>query len=78
HDLVTVGADKHLRLTILKNTAATNLVYQVEVSSDLTAPSWSGTQTTVESETTSELRVRDNLTTASSPHRFIRLKVSSN
>lgn len=78
YDLVTVGTDKHLRLTIPKNTAATNLVYQVEVSSDLTVPSWSGTQTTVESETASELRVRDNLTTASSPHRFIRLKVSSN
>ena len=76
HDLETMGADQYLRLTIPKNSAATNLTYTVEVCGDLAAPSWDAAQTTVETNSATQLSVRDNVRVSSASRRFIRLKVS--
>jgi hypothetical protein len=76
YDFHSLSDGKHLRLTVPKNPEATNLDYIVETSSNLTA--WSTLETFIESDTTSELIVRDTLTTASAPKRFIRLRVRVN
>ena len=75
HDQELVGADRHLRLTIQKNPAATNLSYIVEVCEDLAAANWSATPTVIESETATQLIVRDSTPMSASSHRFIRLRV---
>ena len=76
HDFAILGADRHLRLSAPKNPGAVNLTYQVEVSPSLLFPSWSHTNTTVETDTLSGLRVRDNSSTTDSAVRFIRLRIS--
>jgi hypothetical protein len=78
HDLVAAGQGNHLRLTLPKNPAATNLTYTVEVASDLTNGPWTSNGTTVESNTSTGLRVRDDSGSTSSALRFIRLKVYAN
>jgi autotransporter-associated beta strand protein len=75
HDRELVGADRHLRLTIPKNPAATNLSYIVEVCENLAAASWSAIPTVIESETATQLIVRDSTPMSASSHRFIRLRV---
>jgi hypothetical protein len=75
HDQELVGANRHLRLTIQKNPAATNLSYIVEVCEDLAAANWSATPTVIESETATQLIVRDSTPMSASSHRFIRLRV---
>jgi hypothetical protein len=77
HDLVPMAGGKHLRLSVAKNPEATNLAYSVEVSGDLADPSWTSAGTTVEADTLTELRVRDDTDTTSSSRRFIRLKVTA-
>ncbi|HLP02950.1 MAG TPA: hypothetical protein VK163_13055 [Opitutaceae bacterium] len=77
HGATTVVIDTDtgaLRLTATKNAAATDIVYMVEVSSDLT--SWTTTGTTVETNTASTLRVVDNTKLTGANRRFIRLKVT--
>jgi hypothetical protein len=77
HDLVPMAGGKHLRLSVAKNPEATNLAYSVEVSGDLADPSWTSAGTTIEADTLTELRVRDDTRTTSSSRRFIRLKVTA-
>jgi hypothetical protein len=77
HDLVPMAGGKHLRLSVAKNPEATHLAYSVEVSGDLADPSWTWVGTTVEADTLTELRVRDDTGTTSSSRRFIRLKVTA-
>jgi hypothetical protein len=72
-DTVDLPDGKHLRLTVQKNSAATNLIYTVQSGALLN--DWSTTNTTVESETANELIVRDNVVNAQ--RRFIRLRVES-
>lgn len=70
-------ATGRLRLSVPKNTAATDLTYTVQVTSDLTDPaSWSTNDTTIDVSTASLLRVYDNLPVAGASRRFIRLQVS--
>ena len=74
-DLESVGASKYLRLTLARNPAATDLHFSIEVTGDLKTPaSWSALATTIETDTPTTLRARDN-TPATSP-RHIRLKVT--
>lgn len=73
HDFVTVGADQRLRLTVPKNPLATNLNFTIETCAGLN--DWSATNTFVESDTATQLIVRD---TQPGTRRFIRLKVSEN
>lgn len=77
-DFTNLPDGSHLRLTIPKNPAATNLAFQVEVSSDLSTPSWTSVPTTLENESSTELKVRDNFPISSNSKRFIRLRVTSN
>jgi autotransporter-associated beta strand protein len=78
HDIEPVGADHHLRLTVPKNPAATNLTYTVEVCGDLESGSWSSAQTVIEENSATLLRVRDTVDADTANRRFIRLKVSVN
>ena len=78
HDLVPAAHGNHLRLTVQKNPAATNVTYSVEVTGSVATGTWTTAGTTVESNTSAELRVRDDSGSTSSSQRFIRLKVSAN
>jgi autotransporter-associated beta strand protein len=69
----TLPSGDHLRLQVSKNPLATNLVFIVEVCGDF--QDWSSNPTTIESETATELIVRDNVSNSNSNRRFIRLKV---
>ena len=76
-DFETIGPDTFLRLTVTKNPAATDVVFSIEVTSDLTAPlSWTSAGTTVEANTSTLLRARDNTPVSSAAQRSIRLKVT--
>lgn len=75
-DTATVGGDKFLRLTIPKNPAASDVTYTVEASNSLGAGAdWSSQGLVIESNTASQLIVRDNVPVASSGRRFMRVKV---
>ncbi len=77
-DLEVVGASRYLRLTVVKNPAATNLTYTVETSADLRPSAWSTAQTLIEPDSPpGTLRVRDTVPISSAPHRYIRLKVTT-
>ncbi len=76
-DLETIGPDSFLRLTVTKNPAATDITFSIEVTGDLTAPlSWTTTGTTVETNTATQLRVRDNTPVSTATQRDIRLNVT--
>jgi autotransporter-associated beta strand protein len=75
YDFEQLGDGKHLRLTIPKNAAATNLTCVVESCGALN--DWSAANTTVETNSATQLIVRDNFTTGNASRRFIRLKVTS-
>ena len=65
-----------LRLTVTKNPAATDLVYTIEGTSDLSnASSWSTTGITVDQSTSSILQAHDTAPLTGAP-RFLRLKVT--
>lgn len=63
-----------LRLTAAKNPAATDVTCVVEVSGDLV--SWTTSGTTVVTNTTAQLQVRDDTAVSGANRRFIRLKVA--
>ena len=76
-DMTTIGADKFLRLTVTRNSAATDVTFSIEVTGDLATPaSWSTIGTTVETNTSTLLRVRDNTPVGSAGNRQIRLRVT--
>jgi hypothetical protein len=73
-DMENVSGTDYLRLTILKNPAATDLTYTVETTGDLSdSGSWSDTHALIEEDSPTQLIVRD---TISGPRRFIRLRVT--
>jgi hypothetical protein len=74
-DLVAAEHGSHLRLTPPKNPDAPHLNYSVEVTGNLVSGPWTPDDTTVEADSALELRVRDDVGTASSSRRFMRLKV---
>ena len=76
-ELESIGPDKFLRLTLARNPAATDLVFSIEVTGDLKTPaSWSALATTIETNTPTQLRARDNTPVTPSAPRHIRLKVT--
>ena len=76
-DLVAVGPDKFARITVPKNPAAGDVVYQVEVTSDLrTAGSWSGAGLVTLQDTATTLQMRDSVRVASSTVRCARVKLT--
>jgi hypothetical protein len=74
-DLEDVAGARHLRLTLPKNPAATNLIYTVQSCGDLV--SWTHADTSIETDTATQLIVRDNSDVAVTPRRFIRLRVAA-
>jgi hypothetical protein len=76
-DLETIGADQYLRLTVTKNPAATDVTFAIEVTGTIGIPgSWTTSGTTVETDTSTTLRTRDNTATSSAAQRGIRLRVT--
>ncbi|HEX7262390.1 MAG TPA: autotransporter-associated beta strand repeat-containing protein, partial [Luteolibacter sp.] len=73
HEFESLGDGKHLRIIVPKNPAATNLTYTVETGGALN--DWSAATTTIESNTATQLIVRDNVTQSAASRRFIRVKV---
>lgn len=74
----TVGADTFLRLTVPKNPAAADVTYTVEATSTLGAPaSWSSAGLVIESDTSTQLIVRDHVPVGSGAPRFMRVKVEA-
>ncbi|MGB8166993.1 MAG: LamG-like jellyroll fold domain-containing protein [Chthoniobacteraceae bacterium] len=71
-----IGPDNYLTLTVLKNSAASDLTYTVEVSSDLKTWNSGPIYTTVLDNTPTLLRVRDNTPRTNGTPRFIHLKVA--
>lgn len=77
-DRETISTSNYLRLTITKNPSATDVTYVVEVSSDPSNPlSWTSAGTTIESNTSGTLVVRDNSPIGSTARHFMRLRVTS-
>jgi uncharacterized repeat protein (TIGR01451 family) len=65
-----------LRLTAPKNAQATDVTFHVEVTSDVTAASWTANGTTMDINTATLLQVHANTPVASSDGAFIRLRIS--
>jgi hypothetical protein len=60
-----------------KNPAATDVMFIVEATSDLSNPlRWSRAGLTIESNTSTQLTVRDNVPSGPSVRRFMRVKVT--
>jgi autotransporter-associated beta strand protein len=76
HQLAAVGDGHYLRLTVAKNPAATNVTYTVESGGSF--DDWSDLTTTIESNTATQLIVRDNVRTTNATRRFLRLRVQAN
>ena len=72
HDFASVGAHRFLRLNAVKNPAAADLDYIIEVSGDLAANSWTAVPTVADGN---DLSGTDTLAVTSSGQRFIRLRV---
>lgn len=76
-DLETIGPNQFLRLTLPRNPAATDVDFTIESSDNLTQPlSWSSLGTTVEINTPSQLRTRDNNPITAADFRHLRLRVT--
>lgn len=73
-DLETIGQDQFLRLTINKNPLATDIIYSVQVSDNLS--SWNTAGTQVEINTSTQLRVRSTTPMSNSAHQNLRLQVT--
>jgi hypothetical protein len=69
-----IASNQYLRLTITKNSNAADVIYAVEVGSDLTT--WSTADTAVETDTATLLIVRDTIPIGTNHRRFIRLRVT--
>lgn len=70
-----LDSNQYLRLTITKNPNATDVLYSVEVSSDLI--NWSSTPTVILQNTGTVLQVRDTQPMNAANRRFMRLRVSN-
>jgi hypothetical protein len=77
HPILTDTSTGNLRLTVTRNPAATDVTYTVEITDDVSNPaSWTTVGTTVEVNTSTTLRVRDNLPIGmGGQRRFMRVKV---
>jgi hypothetical protein len=75
HVLEPIANGRHLRITVSKNPLATNLVYSVETCGSL--DDWSAANTVIETNTDTQLIVRDSVGISASSRRFIRLRVQT-
>lgn len=72
-----VSSENYLRLTVAKNPAATDVIYEVQATADLSNPaSWSSSGLVIEENTSTTLRVRDNVPVSAGSRRFMRLLVT--
>lgn len=75
-DTASVSTEKYLRITVPKNTAATDVTFTIEATSDLGNPSsWSSAGLVTEQDTATQLIVRDSQPMSSGVRRFMRVKV---
>jgi regulation of enolase protein 1 (concanavalin A-like superfamily)/plastocyanin len=72
--LAPVSTDKYIRLSIPKNSAATDVTFIVEACSDLV--SWSSAGLITETNTSTQLIVRDNVPVSPNNQRFMRVRVT--
>jgi hypothetical protein len=72
-EMATMGTDKYLRITLPKNSAATDVVVVVEATSDL--KTWSSEGLVIVSNTSTQLVVRDSVPVSGDTHRFMRVRV---
>jgi hypothetical protein len=72
--MAPVSTSNFLRLSIPKNPAATDVTFTVEASSNLT--SWSSAGLITETDTSTQLTVRDNIPSGPGVRRFMRVKVT--
>ena len=71
-----IAAAKYLRMNVVKNPNATELQYIIEVTSTLADPlSWSTAGLVTETNTATQLTVRDGTATTSLARRFMRLRI---
>ena len=76
-DTTTVSSQRYLRISLAKNPAATDVTYEVQATSDLmNSASWSSAGLIIETNTASQLVVRDNVAISSGVPRFMRVRVS--
>jgi len=75
-DLETVGENVYLRLTVNRNSAATDVTYIVEAASSPATGGWSSAGTVIEVSTPTKLVVRDGTPLTSASSRFARLRVT--
>jgi hypothetical protein len=74
--MTSLSSSNYLRLSIPKNPAATDVTFTVEATSDLSNPlSWSSAELIIESNTSTQLTVRDNVPSGPGVRRFMRVKV---
>jgi regulation of enolase protein 1 (concanavalin A-like superfamily) len=75
-DTATVSSEHYLRISVPKNTAATDVTFTVEATSDLANPaSWSSAGLVTEQDSSTRLIVRDATPMSSGGPRFMRVKV---
>lgn len=76
-DTTTVSSQRYLRISLTKNTAATDVTYEVQATSDLSNPaSWSSAGLIIETNTATQLVVRDNVAVSPGVPRFMRVCVT--
>ncbi len=74
--LAPVSSEQYLRISLPKNPAATDVVFTVEATSDLSNPlSWSSAGLIIETNTSTQLIVRDNVAAGPGVQRFMRIRV---
>lgn len=74
--LAPVSSSQYLRLSIPKNPAATDVSFTVEATSDLANPlSWTSAGLVIETNTSTQLIVRDNVPAGPGIQRFMRVRV---
>ena len=76
-DREAIASSNFLRLSVTKNPLASDVVYSVEVTDDLSNPaSWTTAGTVIESNTSNILIVRDTAPIGSTARHFMRLRVT--
>ena len=71
-----VSNQTYLRMSVPKNPAATDVTFTVEATSDLTNPlSWTSAGLVIETNTSTQLIVRDNVAAGPGVQRFMRVRV---
>lgn len=71
-----VSNQTYLRMSVPKNPAATDVTFTVEATGDLANPlSWTSAGLIIETNTSAQLIVRDNVAAGPGVHRFMRVRV---